>query len=94
MASLFPLEQVEEILFLMCKTLHLESTYLRSRGMALTPLEGKDLKVLVGKAIKARLAVALTMTKKSKSQTEMQIETFLFSLSPVSSYFVPAGLGS
>lgn len=55
-----------------------------------TTVEGKDLQVLVGEATKARLAVALTMTMGSKSQTEMQIETFLFSLSPVSLSYVPS----
>lgn len=57
-----------------------------------TTVEGKDLQVLTGEATKARLAVALTMT--SKSQTEMQIEMFLFSLSPVSSSYVPSPAGT
>lgn len=59
-----------------------------------TAVEGKDLKVLTGEATKARLAVALTMTMGSKSQTEMQIEMLLFSLSPVSSSYVPSPAGT
>lgn len=59
-----------------------------------TTVEGKDLQVLMGEATKARLAVALTMTVGSKSQTEMQTEMFLFSLSAVSSPYVPSPAGT
>lgn len=59
-----------------------------------TTVEGKDLQVLVGEATKARLAVALTMTVGSKSQTEMQTEMFLFSFSAVSSPYVPSPAGT
>ena len=59
-----------------------------------TTVEAKDLPVLTGEATKARLAVVLTMTMGSKSQTEMQIEMLLFSLSLVSSSYVPSPAGT
>lgn len=60
---------------------------LRTRGMVLALLPKGELQVLMGEATRARLVVALTVTTGSKSQTGMQIEMFLFSLSPVN----PAG---
>lgn len=95
MTSLFPVERVEEILFIVCKIWHVKWGLAgKQRDDISTAVEGKDLQVLMGEATNARLAVALTMAMGSKSQRGMQIEMFLFCLSPVSPSYVPSPAGT